>query len=90
MWLKILILALKYDRIKAKRRKNMYDEEMETCSRCEGHGIIWCTTCFGEGVEYIYDEEEERDIPHVCPTCNGSKSYTCPYCDGSGEVRSRY
>ena len=67
----------------------MYDE-MVTCPRCEGHGLVWCTTCFGKGVEYINDEEEGREIPQECPTCHGDRSYTCPYCDGSGEVKNRY
>ena len=61
-----------------------------TCPRCDGHGLIWCDTCSGRGVEYVYDEDDEREYPVTCGVCGGEKSRTCPRCGGTGEVRNPY
>lgn len=61
-----------------------------TCSTCDGYGKIKCYHCNGSGVEYVYDEEEEREIPAICPKCNGEKVIECPTCFGRGDVIDRY
>ena len=65
-------------------------DEMMTCPRCDGHGLIWCPSCEGKGVQYIYERPEGREIPHVCSACRGERSYVCPRCDGKGEIRNPY
>lgn len=61
-----------------------------TCSRCGGRGYLPCYHCDGSGVEYVYDEDEERDIPSTCPRCGGQRTIECPRCDGRGEIEDLY
>ena len=32
-------------------------DEMMTCPRCEGHGLVWCTTCFGKGEKFLMNAQ---------------------------------
>lgn len=60
------------------------------CSNCGGRGKITCYHCGSHGVEYVYDEDEEREIPYTCPKCDGSGVIECSSCWGRGDIPDRY
>jgi hypothetical protein len=58
---------------------------VETCSYCDGVGVVNCDECDGTGsIEDIQGHYYDDTIE--CGTCRGKAFSTCPNCDGDGEI----